>query len=251
MRKLVEARVTEEEPARVLEALARPGELVSSLPYVVGLRRGRVRLLFRRLLVRFQDDYKLASEKSDGSVRLVFEGERSRIVLEYRVEDGRIVAYGEYRGPRGWVVWPRLRELAEAALEEARRQAARGAGGPSLAGEDYSGLLADLSWVTRLLSKSMLVKTMDVILQRGGFHEFVEELHESGVLREYRVVYVSGTGLGSFRLLFVNGELAGVYVALGGEEFVGDPRALNRLEGLYRVKVYGSLAPLERVVSIG
>ena len=249
MRKLLEAML--EDPGRVLEELARPHELVPGLPYVVGLRRGRVRLLFRRLLVRFQDDYRVSAERGEGYARIILEGLRSRIVLEFRAEGPSIVGYADYRGPRGWVVWPRLREIASALLEEARRRAAERLRAPAIDGRDYSGLLADISWVTRLLSKSMLVRTMDVVLQRGGFHEFVEELHESGVLREYRVVYVSGTGLGSFRLLFVNGELAGVYVALGGEEVVGDPRALNRLEGLYRVKVYGSLAPLERVVSLG
>ncbi len=54
---------------------------------------------------------------------------------------------------------------------------------------------------------------------------------------------------GSFRLIFVNGELKGVYVIVDGKEFVGEKKALNMIEGIARVKVYASLGKPEEVLS--
>ena len=206
-------------------------------------------MLFRRFLLRFQDDYEIDVDEDDYGVYVLFNGSKSNIKIYYKLSGKNILIYADYNGPRRWIVWPRIKDIAVSTVREAIRLSEnRHAGGRS-AERDYSSILADLSVITRLLSKSMLVKSMEVGIQRGGFHGFIEELHETGVLRDYRVVYVSGAGVGTFRLLFVDGDLAGVYINISGKEIVGDPKALNMLEGLYRVKIYGSLSPLEKVMS--
>ncbi len=230
-------------PSNLARLLTSPDDLLPGIPFVVGLSGRKIRLLFRRLLFRFKDDYEIDSELvGDDEAKLTFKGERSTITILYKIYPRVIQVFADYSGPRKWVVWPRVKDLALSIASFAVEHAGH-VGKTEEVKEDYSKMLADLSWITRLLMKSMLVKTMDVVIRRGEFNKFIEDLHNLGVFRNYKMIYVSGSGNGSFRLLFINGELVGVYSIVEGEEVLGDTTKLNKLEGYYKVKIYGSIAP--------
>lgn len=229
----------------LIEFLSDPDNLLPGMPFVVGLVGRRVKLLFKRFFFKFQDIYSIeARREGEEEVSLELEGDKSRIRVLYRVYPSNVIVFAEYDGPRRRIAWPRVKELALSIAKYAVEHAGRVAGAEGEAGgRDYSEKLADLSWVTSLLMKSMLVKSMDVALLRGEFGRFIEDLMHEGLLRKYRLVYVSGSGNGSFRLLFIDGRLVGVYAAFGGREVVGDASKLNELEGYYKVKIYASVSP--------
>ena len=238
----------------ILRVLSDESFLASSMPFTVGLSGGRLRIMFRRLLFRFTDDYELHVSREQDGVRVELAGRRSRITITYRAGGSSVEYTIEYRGPRSWIARrgaERLaRELLAAAKREASRRAAsreRRAGG----GADYSEALSSISWTTRLIMKSILVKSDVVNLAPGGLHHYLEGLLSSGEVSRYRVVYVSGTGeSGSFKALFIDGELRGVYVNASGEEASGDEKALSRLQGFFNVRVYGSMLSPEEVARL-
>ncbi len=71
------------------------------------------------------------------------------------------------------------------------------------------------------------------MINRGNSLGIITDLIEE-YLGKYKAIYVSGTSSqSSFRLLFINGDLKGVYVNLNGEEHFGE----------FKVNVYVVLVP--------
>ncbi len=141
----------------------------------------------------------------------------------------------------------RVADLAYSLLTAALK-AARERRGPAVG--DLSSRLATVSWTSRLLMKSMMLCNELVMIPKGGLTGYIENLVSSKILQRYTVMYVSGNSEnGSFRLLFVNGGLKGVYAVVDGKEHVGDEKALNMVEGTTRVKVYASLGKPEEVLA--
>ena len=224
--------------------------LYESLPFVVGRDGNRVKLRFSRLLFSFEDTYTphVEYDASRKFVRYVLEGRRSRLVLEFKSNGVRVVGEAFYNGPRGWVVGKYLGKILENLVEDAVRIADRIAKFKTSKG-DYSDLLASISWVSKLLMKSVLLRSELTMIRKGGFLGYIERLVEEKILQKYPIVYVSGYGdSGTFRILFVGGEVRGVYVNIGGKEYVGDEKVLNEFEGITRVKVYGLLVKPEEVL---
>ncbi|MEB3760058.1 MAG: hypothetical protein GSR72_03730 [Desulfurococcales archaeon] len=221
--------------------LKEKNNLLPSIPYVVGLFNDKLRLMFKRFFFKFEDTYEISIEHStDNEIVITLKGDASTIKLLYKIYTNKILLFADYTGPRKRIVWPKLRNLAYSILEHAVNHSVNARNLKQTTARDFSRKLADISWISKLLMKSMLVKTMDVSIIKGEFNKFIEDLHSQGIFNKYKVVYVSGSGNGSFRLLFINGQLAGTYAIISGDELLEDPTALNKIEGLYRVKIYGS-----------
>lgn len=243
MKKLIERTLSENEeiipPTRE--------ELVEHLPYVVGFKAGRVKLAFRKLLIGFTDLYAIDIVSQQDGIRVNLEGEKSRIIVEIRREDSKAVALGEYKGPRGWIVKSKLPGLAQGIMEASIREVQ--AGVEASAAPDVSLALSTLSSLTRIVSKSMLVATEHLVIRGDALEQVQRLLAARGLLGKYRTLYVSGAGMGLFRLVFTDGKLVGVYVKAGGQDHIGDPEALSLLQGLFTIKVYALLEPLEEVLA--
>ena len=217
----------------------------SSLPYLVGVGKGKVTLRFTRMLLfHFEDTYDLLITSVSENVNHILTGRKSNIKLSFKKQsDDSINAIATYEGPKAWVVGSCLNKLLITLIKEADARAKEAVEAEATREvSDYSEKLALVSWVSKLLMKSLLVKSEIVAIPKGGLVSYVENLVAEEILQKYRIVYVSGTSdNGTFRLLFANGSLAGTYVNLGGKEFVGDERALNEFEGFTKVRVYGSM----------
>ncbi len=224
-------------------------KVVENLPNVVGVRRGRVKLSFRRLLVRLEDWYTVKVEGNGKGPLLRLEGERSRITV--RLDPGGQRAEASYEGPRGWVVRARLSDLERAVLEaykECLEATARKVKAATVEGGDYSRLLANMRFVTRLIRRSVLVKAEEVPVVDGELPTLLEEIAaEYG--GEYKTIYISGTGPAVFRVLFIDGVLAGAYARRAGTEYYGEDaeRILAEIMGVVKIRVYGAIALPEEV----
>jgi nitrogenase molybdenum-iron protein alpha/beta subunit len=107
---------------------------------------------------------------------------------------------------------------------------------------DFSQQLNKISFISKLLLKSKLINSKEVVINRGNSLDIITDLIEE-YLGKYKAIYVSGTSSqSSFRLLFIDGDLKGVYVNLNGEEHFGE-KSLNSLEGEFKVNVYVILVP--------
>ncbi|MEB3764958.1 MAG: hypothetical protein GSR77_02165 [Desulfurococcales archaeon] len=229
--------------------LKEKNNLLPSIPYIVGLFDDKIRLMFKRFIFKFEDTYEISIDHiTDNEIIITLKGDVSTIKLLFKIYTNKILLFADYIGPRKRIVWPKLRNLAYSIIEHAVNHSVSVKNLEQTTARDFSLKLADIAWISKLLMKSMLVKTMDVSIIRGEFNKFIEDLHSQGIFSKYKVVYVSGSGNGSFRLLFVNGQLAGIYAIISGEELLEDSTVLNKIEGLYRVKIYGSLLPSPEVI---
>lgn len=231
-------------PDKIVDYLSNTENILPILPYTTGRSRGKVKLEFRRLRVfRFVDEFEVRSIRQDRSLTLLFEGSRSRIRFFFRPEESSVTVLIDYDGPRGWIVGKYLSEIASVLVYEADKAVHSTKSIEAVA--DLSANLARISWISRLLMKSVMIKNETRVVSKGGLLDYIESLiTEEKVFSKYPGLYISGDGVNSkMRLLFLNGELKGVYVVLGDKEFFGDENVLKEIGGLMRIRVYGIIRP--------
>ena len=225
----------------ILRILSDREIILSSLPCVVARQRDRIKLRFSRLLLfKMEDLYSINVSKTSEGVRISLIGEKSVLNIIFLLKNGVLEYIGEYNGPRQWLVTRCLEEIGvslnEALLSEAATKVSK-----HVSDKKYSEKLSMVSWISKLLMRSILVKSEIVAINKGGLISYIENLASSNIFSKYKTVYISGTSdKGTFRLLFVGGELVGVYATIDKDEFIGDERALNNFEGFTRIRVYGS-----------
>ncbi len=231
-------------PDKIVDYLSNIENILPILPYTTGRSRGKVKLEFRRLRVfRFVDEFEVRSIRQDRSLTLLFEGSRSRIRFFFQPNESSIIVSIDYDGPRGWIVGKYLSEIASVLVYEADKAVHSTKSIEAVA--DLSANLARISWISRLLMKSVMIKNETRVVSKGGLLDYIESLiMEEKVFSKYPGLYISGDGVNSkMRLLFLNGELKGVYVVLGDKEFFGDENVLKEIGGLMRIRVYGIIRP--------
>ncbi len=237
---------TKSAPDRIIDYLSNIDNVLPILPYTTGRSRDRVRLEFRRFKVfRFVDNYEIESIKRDQTLLLLFKGSRSNIKFIFRPIESAIKVTVEYDGPRGWVVGRYLSEIANALVYEADKAVYSAKVRAVKTTTDLSSNLAKISWVSKLLMKSIMIKNENRVISKGGLLDYIESLiSEEKVFNKYPGLYISGDGINSkMRLLFLNGELKGIYVVIGDKEYFGNEEVLREVGGLMRIRVYGIIRP--------
>lgn len=105
--------------------------------------------------------------------------------------------------------------------------------------ESLSSKLASLSFVAKLVSTSKLIYSDKLDTGKIDITPFIENLLHK--FSQYPIIYISGFNEeNTFRLLFVNGELKGIYVKISDKEFYSEEELL-KLKGLFHVSVYANL----------
>ena len=108
---------------------------------------------------------------------------------------------------------------------------------------DYSRQLNKLSFVSKLLLKSRLIKSEGISVPKGQMLDTILS-SIADILSKYKTIYVSASSTSSsFRLLFINGDLKGIYVNENGKEYFSDENILSSLSGEFKVNVYVLLVP--------
>ncbi|AWR98583.1 hypothetical protein [Metallosphaera hakonensis] len=228
-----------------LSVVRDPNNVVSVLPGVVSIQGNRVRLKFKRFLLSHDSTYEV-SLFTHGSriVEYKLEDQRGNTLkIMFSLSDNELSISVSYSGEREWVMKPALEAIIEQIGEGLRKEMERKSAPTS---GDYSQLISKLSSLTKIIMKSKIVKSEVINLKEG---ELIDYLHQIIIeFQHYPVIYVSGTGDATFRLLLVNGEVKGVYVLKDGKEHLGED-LLNLLNGDYKVHVYVSLNP--KVLEVG
>jgi|GEM_PF-689878 len=148
----------------------------------------------------------------------------------------------KYDGEKEWIVKKFLADIGKALLDGIKKEAGKVIETKISINNDFSQQLNKISFISKLLLKSKLINSKKVVINRGNSLGIITDLIEE-YLGKYKAIYVSGTSSqSSFRLLFIDGDLKGVYVNLNGEEHF-DEKSLNSLEGEFKVNVYVVLVP--------
>ncbi|BCU67644.1 hypothetical protein HS7_10810 [Sulfolobales archaeon HS-7] len=230
--------------------------LLSYFPYQVEKGRNTLTLQFSRFLVlSFKDTFEISFSKQSslmfGYTLKSLKSRNNKFQIFISVRDNKnstILVHMaiEYGGEKEWIVKKYLPDIAESLLEGINKEVKRVSEIEAESNEkefDYSKQLNKLSFVSKLLLKSRLVKSEGISIPKGQMLDTV--LGSIGeVLSKYRTIYVSASATSaSFRLLFINGELKGVYVNDNGKEYFNDENALSSLSGEFKVNVYVLLVP--------
>lgn len=222
--------------------------ILSYIPYQVERGYNEITLRFTRfLLFTHKDTFKVESKidikgmstyilKSDKGnkielfISLKEESNKQDIIVNIAVK---------YEGEKEWIVGKFLHDIAfsilNGILEESKKSV-------TITG-NFSQSLGKIGFITKLLMKSRLVKTEEITVGKGQLIPAIIDLVQEYL--KYQIIYVSGVSINaSFRLIINNGDVKGVYVNINGEESF-DEKALNSLEGHFKVNVYVSLLPEE------
>jgi len=220
--------------------------VISSLPNLVGFTENKVRLRIKRfLLLEKTLEYTITSTFGEGYTQYKFENEDSSLALLAMLSKDKkhlllnLVYSGKYENQMNKLLKEFMLNLKSKYLEQKQKMV-------STAGETISSKLASLSFIAKLVSTSMLVYSDKLDFSKTDISLFIEETLRK--FSRYPVNYILGFNDETvFRLLFVNGELKGVYIRISGKEFYSE-EAIAKLKGLYNVSVYVSLLRPEMVI---
>jgi len=220
--------------------------VISSLPNLVGFTENKVRLRIKRFLFMEKTlEYTITSTFGEGYMQYKFENEDSSLALLATLNKDKkrllmsLVYLGKYENQMNKLLKEFMLNLKTKYLEQKQKMV-------STAGETISSKLASLSFIAKLVSTSMLVYSDKLDFSKTDISLFIEETLRK--FSRYPVNYILGfNDEAVFRLLFVNGELKGVYIRISGKEFYSE-EAIAKLKGLYNVSVYVSLLRPEMVV---
>ncbi len=219
--------------------------IIDSIPNLGGFSENRIKLRIRKFLVLNTTleyeitsfagrgdyiEYKFKNKDSSITLFITFNKNKKHILLSLSYS-------GKFERQMSKVLEEMIGNLKRKYLEQRT---------VNKKGETISFKLSSLSFIAKLVSTSKLVYSDKLDLSKKDISLFIEE-----TLRKYShypINYILGFNDETvFRLLFVNGELKGVYIRISGEEFYSE-EAVSKLKGLFNVSVYVSLLRPEMVI---
>ncbi|MFP3233853.1 MAG: hypothetical protein RXR08_09220 [Sulfolobaceae archaeon] len=220
--------------------------VIDSIPNLVGFTEKKVKVRVKRFLFLEKTlEYELTSTIGVGYIQYKFETEDSSLTLLVTLNKNKkhillsLVYSGKYESKMMKYLEEFRKNLKIKYLERKQKTV-------STIGETISSKLASLSFVAKLVSTSTLVYSDKLDLSKNDISLFIEETLRK--FSHYPVNYILGfNDEAVFRLLFVNGELKGVYIKISGKEFYSE-EAVSKLKGLFNVSVYTSLLRPEMVI---
>jgi len=230
--------------------------LLSYFPYQVERGRNTITLQFSRFFILSLRDTFEVSFSQQSSLMFVYTlksltGKNNKFQIFINVRDNKnstslVHLAIEYSGEKEWIVKRYLPDIAHSLLEGISREAKRAYEAKAQENEkefDYSRQLNKLSFVSKLLLKSRLIKSEGISVPKGQMLDTILS-SIADILSKYKTIYVSASSTSSsFRLLFINGDLKGIYVNENGKEYYSDENVLSPLSGEFKVNVYVLLVP--------
>ncbi|ARM76450.1 hypothetical protein [Acidianus manzaensis] len=220
--------------------------IISIIPNVVEIKGNIIKLKFTRLL--------LFSFESYFSIEPTFVGNG---LIEYKLKDKndnelKIILTAEpkkgvkvginYSGEKEWIVSKGLKKILDEITNGIKNEISKFKEEEieETSSGNYSTYLSKISSISKLLMKSKLAKSDEVSLKQGEVLNYVEEAISQ--YSNYPVIYISGSGDSTFRLLFINGELKGVYILKDGKDSFNE-EDLNYLSGDFKIHIYVGISP--------
>ncbi|BFH73927.1 hypothetical protein SJAV_18710 [Sulfurisphaera javensis] len=221
---------------------------LSIIPYQVERGKNAITLRFKRFaLFSFKDQFIIEGKtETKNLITYTFKSKNGNSLEFYianRVDKNQLVfdLTIQYSGEKEWIVRKYLRDIAESMERSIKDEIKKIK--DRVISTNLSENLGKLSFLAKLLMKSRIVKSEEIDIIRSQAVEVLSQLIQDYL--RYRLIYISGTSNNStFRVLFVDGNVSGVYVNINGNENYGE-QSLNELEGHFKVNIYVSLVPEE------
>ncbi len=218
--------------------------IISILPNVVSVENNTsIKLRFSRfLLFSFESKFDITlgySRDKFIEYKLVDPKENTFKILFTVEGEDRVRISLSYSGEKEWIVGNALHKILSELKQGMEKEILKYQVSPHL--EDYSHKLAKMSYLTKLIVKSKLIDTEEITVTQGGLVDYLEQIVTQ--FAQYPVIYVSGTGSSTFRVLLINGELKGVYILDNNREYFGEEEVLNRLVGEFKLNIYVIISP--------
>ena len=243
----------EAEANSVITTIKDVNTVLSYFPYQVEREKNNITLRFSRFLIMsFKDTFEVSvTQQSSLMVTYILSSARhNKFQIFFAIKENKpnslVHVAIEYSGEKEWIVKKYLPEITKSLIEGISKEVKRVQEVKvEVSGKetDYSKVLNKLSFISKLLMKSRLIKSEGISVSKGHMLDAIIELL-ADILSKHKYVYVSATSLEySLRLLFIDGELRGIYVNDNGKEYFGDENMLNELSGDFKVNVYVVLTP--------
>ncbi|BAB67283.1 hypothetical protein [Sulfurisphaera tokodaii] len=231
-----------------IESITKNSEFILSyIPYQVERGKNEVTLRFTRyLLFSLKDKFRMEGIVNlKGMSTIILKSEKGNkfeiFISEKEDKEGKInvnVAI-KYEGEKEWIVSKYLHEIAESLIDGIKKESEKAYEITTTA--NFSQNLSKLSFITKLLMKSRLIKADELDIAKGQIVPIITDLIQQYL--RYQLIYISGVSTyESFRLLFVNGELKGTYVNIEGQEGFKE-EDLNKISGHFKINIYVALEP--------
>ena len=218
--------------------------ILSYIPYQVERGRNEITLRFSRfLLFSFKDKFEIEGKinKNESSIYRLGSERKNKLEISITIKEEKSLVNIEvkYSGEKEWIVNKYLKEIVESILNGIKEEVKKETTIQTNA--DFSENLGKLSFITKLLMKSRLVKTEEIEIRKGQLISIISDLIQQFL--SYKLIFVSGSSTsGTFRILFIGGDVRGVYVNMNGEKQMNE-ETLDEIEGRFKVNIYVSLEP--------
>ncbi|BDC17117.1 hypothetical protein [Acidianus sp. HS-5] len=219
--------------------------LIDCIPSLVGFSENTIKVRVKSLLFFSKIlEYEITSLAGGGYVEHKFKNDFSfaNLLITFNKSKKCItlsISYsGKFEKQMGKLLEETLRNLKKKYLEQKTVSPTRN--------NTLSSRLSSLSFVAKLVSTSKLIYTGTLDTGKIDITPFVEDLLHK--FAQYPVIYISGFNEEStFRLLFANGELKGVYIKTSDKESFTEQELL-KLKGTFHVSVYANLLKTSMVI---
>lgn len=220
--------------------------IIDSIPNLVGFSENKIKLrvkafLFLDKIVEFEIassvgggyiEHKFKNEDSFGTLLITFNKNRKIISLSLSYS-------GKFEKQMKKIFEEMMKNLKRKYFEQKALLQKR-------SNESLSSRLTSLSFIAKIISTSKLIYSDRLDTGKTDMSPYIENLLHK--FSQYPVIYISGFNEESvFRLLFVKGELKGVYVKTPDNEFYSE-EGLLKLKGAFHVAVYANLLKVDMVV---
>ncbi|AEE94334.1 conserved hypothetical protein [Acidianus hospitalis W1] len=218
--------------------------IIDCIPNLVGFSENKIKLRVKNFFFLNKTlEYEITSFVGGGYIEHKFKNEDSFATLLITFNKNRKIislslSYsGKFERQMSKILEEMMKNLKRKYLEQKT---------VNKKGETISSKLSSLSFVAKLVSTSKLIYSDKLDSGKIDITPFIEDiLHK---FSQYPIIYISGFNEeNTFRLLFVNGELKGVYIKISDKEFYSEEELL-KLKGLFHVSVYANLLKSSMVI---
>lgn len=223
-------------------------KLLDFIPYQVSRYDHSVTLNFSRFisLLSFKDTFNIQKDISKNLVTLKLVSMKNNelkifIVLSGQVNKTRVEILVEYKGEKEWIVGKYLNNIAVSVLNGIKLLMET----YSKTQEDLSHKLNSLQFLSNLMLRMKLESQIVATIKKGEMTVFLID----NVIRKYKDNnFLLITGMSdkySFRLIYMNNEIKGLYLNDSGTSRFGKEVNLDDIDGEVRINVY---TPLDKSV---
>ncbi|AWR97684.1 hypothetical protein DFR86_09085 [Acidianus sulfidivorans JP7] len=234
-------------PEAIMNWAKDQSNIISIIPNVVKIQGNVIELRFTRLFLFSFDSYFNIQLSIIGNGLIEYkltDKKDNELKIFLTADQKKYIKIGiTYSGEKEWVISKGLKKILDEIILGIQNEMNKfnEVNTQTLSeNNNYSVELSKISYISKLIIKTKLAKSEEVTLNQGEVLDYVEGIISG--YSNYPIIYISGSGSSTFRLLFINGELKGVYILQNGKASFEED-GLNYLSGDFKIHVYVGISP--------